>query len=128
MATVKEKIDIETLKKKIHEQTKTREQLLKELFKADFELYYKNEEEILELEETAYGEASRLCDELEPLLDRFNTIYTIAADVIATETKELGNKTEISSFYKGFYRSLERKYERTRMKWNKGEQRAPKNI
>ena len=121
-------LDIDLLKQKVSEKTLVREQILKSLFQEDFNIYYVNEKELDGLDDTNYGYASQLCDELEPLMERFNTIYTLASDVIAKETKELGVKTEISAFYKGYYKSLERKYERTRMKWNKGEQRAPKNI
>ena len=82
-------LDIDLLKQKVSEKTLVREQILKSLFQEDFNIYYVNEKELDGLDDTNYGYASQLCDELEPLMERFNTIYTLASDVIAKETKEL---------------------------------------
>lgn len=86
------------------------------IFQEDFKLYFEFRETFYKLDESAYIEAYNMMDECESLLERFNTIYTLGAKEVAG----YGTKTEVASFYKGYYKSLERMYERLRMMWNRG--------
>jgi len=99
----------------IEKMGKEKEELIN-IFTEDFNLYFNFRQTFLELDENAYIEAYNMMNECEVLLERFNTIYTLGAKEVAG----YGTKTEIANFYKGYYKSLERIYERLRMMWNRG--------